>query len=94
VELPGGNDYNKGDDIKMVIVVRDPDGVNTFTWGIFMQNQSPLPIGGTESCNGSAECRAEVKASPPVAGTYLIGVDAIDGTGERSTGFVGEVYVN
>lgn len=92
VELPDGNTFSSGDEVKIIFIVRDPDGVKEFTWGVFTQNQTPL-IGGERNCNNATECREEVEAvAPPVSGTYLVGADAIDAHGNTARG-VGEIYV-
>ncbi len=75
----------------MVFIVRDPDGVSAFTWGIFTQNETPL-MGGDKKCNGAVECREEKKVDAPVPGTYIIGADAVDVKGNASRG-IGEIYV-
>ncbi len=92
VQLPKGNDYDTGEEIKIIIVVRDPDGVARFTWGIFTQNQTPL-VGGDEECHGATECKIERKENAPVAGTYIVGADAVDTKGETNRG-IGEIYVH
>jgi hypothetical protein len=92
IELPDGNTYDAGEDITIIFVVRDPDGVGSFKWGIFMQNQSPL-IGGDKECGGATECRHEVEEEvPPIPGTYLVGADAVDTKG-KTVRQVGEIYV-
>ncbi len=92
VDLPNGNIFDPGDEVKIVFIVTDPDGVTSFTWGIFTQNQTPL-IGGDKACNGLIECKLEVnEEAPPVSGTYLVGADAVDTTGATTRG-VGEIYV-
>jgi hypothetical protein len=92
VELPDGNTHNQGAEFRLVIIVRDPDGVRSFTWGIFTQNQTPL-IGGDRDCNNATECRIEEELeAPPIPGTYLAGADAVDTKGATTRG-VGEIYV-
>jgi hypothetical protein len=95
LEFKSSNDVEPGDDIKFDIVVYDPDGVKTFTWGVFTLNNTPLPIGGDKDCGGATECRHEVETeAPPIRDTYKVGVDAVDNAGKSSRGFVGEIYVN
>ena len=95
LEFRSSNSVGPGDDVKFVIVVYDPDGVKTFTWGVFTLNDTPLPTGGSKDCGGAIECRHEVDAeAPPIPDTYKVGVDALDNTGKSSRGFVGEIYVN
>jgi len=93
VELPDGNTHDKGDGFRLRIIVRDPDGVKSFTWGIFTQNQTPL-IGGDRNCNNATECTIEEDLeAPPIPGTYLAGADAVDSKGATTRG-VGEIYVH
>lgn len=92
VQLPDGNTFDPGDGFTMIIIVRDPDGVTSFTWGVFTQNQTPL-VGGEQKCGGATECRFDDKFdAPPISGTYLAGADAVDTKGATSRG-VGEIYV-
>lgn len=92
IELPKGNTYDPGDDITLVIIVRDPDGVVSFTWGVFTQNQTPL-VGGEQQCGNAPECRIQEElTAPPISGTYLAGADAVDTKGALKRG-VGEIYV-
>jgi hypothetical protein len=92
VELPDGNTYDQGDEFNLIIIVRDPDGVQSFTWGIFTQNQTPL-IGGDRDCGNATECRIEEELeAPPIPGTFLAGADAVDSKGATTRG-VGEIYV-
>ena len=92
VELPDGNTHSEGDNFRLIIIVRDPDGVKSFTWGIFTQNQTPL-IGGDRDCGNATECRIEEELeAPPISGTYLAGADAVDSKGATTRG-VGEIYV-
>jgi hypothetical protein len=92
VQLPNGNDYSPGDKIKLVFIVRDPDGVARFTWGIFLQNGTALK-GGDKECNGAVECSEEREERAPIPGTYIVGADAVDSKGNTKRG-VGEIYVN
>ena len=91
VELPKGNTFDPGSEVKIVFIVRDADGVASFTWGVFTQNQTPL-IGGDKECHGASECREEKTVNAPLTGTYLVGADAVDTKGFTSRG-VGEIYV-
>jgi hypothetical protein len=81
-----------GESVKIIFIVRDPDGVKSFTWGIFTQNQVSLK-GGEKECHGAKECSKEVKESVPIKGTFIVGADALDTKGKTSRG-VGEIYVN
>ncbi|MBN1991529.1 MAG: hypothetical protein JW953_02415 [Anaerolineae bacterium] len=91
IELPNGNTFDPGDEVKIVFIVRDTDGVSSFSWGIFTQNQVSLK-GGEKTCNGATECKLEVKEVAPGTGTYIVGADAADTTGATTRG-VGEIYV-
>ncbi|MCB0211138.1 MAG: hypothetical protein KDJ52_17495 [Anaerolineae bacterium] len=92
VELPDGNTFDKGDKFKVVFIVRDPDGVSEFSWGVFTQNQTAL-VGGDIDCRNAIECRHEEKLeAPPFSGTFIVGADAIDAKGEDNRG-IGEIYV-
>jgi hypothetical protein len=92
VELPDGNKFGKNDKVKIVFVVRNPEGVKEFTWGIFTQNQTSLK-GGKHECGGTTECRLEVKENaPPISGTYIVGADALGADGKIVRG-IGEIYV-
>jgi hypothetical protein len=92
VILKDGSDYDVGDKVKITIVARDPDGVASFTWGIFTQNQVGLK-GGDKKCNNATECSTNIEESIPLAGTFIIGADAVDTKGNKNRG-VGEIYVN
>jgi hypothetical protein len=92
VQLPNGSTFSPGDEVKIIFIVRDPDGVKSFTWGIFLQNLSPL-IGSDKICNGAVECQIEVEEeAPPLTGTYIVGADAIDVKGNTARG-ISEIYV-
>jgi hypothetical protein len=92
IEVPEGSTYDPGETVRAVFIVRDPDGVSGFTWGIFTQNLTPL-IGGDKDCGGATECSLEVKEDAPgVPGTYILGADAQDTTGKVKRE-VGEIYV-
>lgn len=92
VELPDGDVFSSGEEVKIVFIVRDPDGVDSFTWGIFLQNLTPL-VGGDEFCGGATECRLEVEENaPPLTGTYIVGADAVDVHGNTARG-TSAIYV-
>jgi hypothetical protein len=92
VLLPDGNTFDVGDEVKIIFVVRDPDGVKDFSWGIFTQNQTSLK-GDKHECGGSTECRLEIEEDvPPFPGTFIVGADALDSTGQTQRG-IGEIYV-
>jgi hypothetical protein len=92
VELPDGNTFDKGDEFEIKFIVRDPDGVWSFTWGIFTHNQTSL-MGGEEICHNARECSHEVEVeAPPFSGTFIVGADAVDSKGETSRG-IAEIYI-
>jgi len=91
VQLTDGNKYDVGEKIKIKIVVWDPDGVKSFTWGIFTQNQVSLK-GGDKNCNGATECSTHIEERIPIPGTFIIGADALDSKGNANRG-LGEIYV-
>jgi hypothetical protein len=94
ITLPDGNEYDIGDEVKVIFTVRDPDGVRSFTYGFFTQNQSPLGGGGTQECGGNTECSREIEEEvPPLEGTFIVGADAVDSKGETNRG-IGEIYVS
>ena len=92
VELPDGDVFSAGEEVRIVFIVRDPDGVDRFTWGIFLQNLTPL-IGGDKVCGGATECKVEVKENAPsLTGTYIVGADAVDVNGNTARG-TSAIYV-
>lgn len=92
VELPDGDVFDAGDEVKIIFIVRDPDGVDKFTWGIFLQNLTPL-VGGDKFCGGATECKIEVEENaPPLTGTYIVGADAVDVHGNAARG-TSAIYV-
>ncbi len=89
VELRDGDTYDAGEKIKIKFIVTDPDGVWSFTWGIFTQNLTPL-IGGEKICHNAPECSLEEEVyAPPIPGTYIVGADAVDSKGEGGRGISG-----
>ena len=93
VELPDGQEFGTDDEVKLVFVVRNPNGVKEFTWGIFTQNLTSLK-GGNHNCSGATECRLEIEENaPPIPGTYIVGADAIGADGKMVRG-IGEIYVH
>ena len=91
VELPDGNTHDVGDKFEIRFIVTNPNGVNEFKWGIFTQNQVSLQ-GGTIKCNGATDCRHEEDVSSPLAGTFIVGADAVASNGGTSRG-IAEVYI-
>ena len=63
------------------IVVSDPDGVSSFTWGLFAQNASPLGLGGEKNCGNSGQCDASGEFEAQLTGQFFLGVDAADSKG-------------
>lgn len=93
IEFPDGQEFGTNDKVKINFIVRDPNGVSKFEWGIFTQNQTSLKNGKKE-CGGVTECREEVKESaPPISGTFIVGADAVSSTGATKRG-IGEIYVS
>jgi hypothetical protein len=82
-DLPDGDTYNVGDDVKFRIIVSDPDGVGSFTWGVFAQNETPL-LGGDKSCGNAQQCDLSDEFEAPLPGQFFFGVDAVDGQGNTS----------
>jgi hypothetical protein len=91
VELPDGNTHDLGDTFEVKFIVRDPDGVWSFTWGFFTQNQTSLK-GGEKICHNAPECEEEVEIESPLRGTFIVGADAVDSKGEVARG-IGEIYI-
>lgn len=92
IELPEGNTYDPGDKFKIVFIVRNPNGVKNFTWGIFLQNLTPL-IGGQKACNNVPECtHVQEVVAPPLTGIYIVGADVANSKGGIDRG-IGEIYV-
>jgi hypothetical protein len=91
IELPDGDRFDKGDDVRVVITVRDPDGVASFEWGIFTENNVSVK-GGNHSCGNATECRREEKFEAVLSGAFQVGVKAVDSQGNRSIE-VKQIYV-
>ena len=81
IELPDGDTYSLNDDVRIIITVRDPDGIKNFEWGIFAQNGSPTGLGDEIGCNNLVECRVEDEFETKLPGQFFIGVDAVDALG-------------
>ncbi len=91
--LPDGNSYPKSGQIKVICTIRDTDGVTSFVWGLFTQDLIPLIAGGEVLCHNAPECIHEGTINlPPIPGTFIIGADAIDSTGQYGRG-IAEIYV-
>ena len=92
IELPSGDTYGLEDDVKFRIVVTDPDGVNSFSWGLFAQNGSPLGFGGERNCGGSNSCDLSDEFKAKLTGQFFLGVDTIDSKG-NATREIKQLYV-
>jgi hypothetical protein len=89
--LPDGNKYGKGDDVEVIITVRDSDGVEKFKWGVFTENEVAIE-GGDKDCDGATECRIEEEFEAVLDGAFQIGVDAKDNRGNHTIGMQ-QIYV-
>ncbi len=81
IELPNGDTYGIGDNVKLIITVRDPDGIGAFSWGVFTENKVGL-VGDEINCNNATECRVEEEFTTKLAGAFQIGVEVKDTKGE------------
>ena len=81
IDLPKGDTYREGDKVEFTITVIDPDGVKSFAWGVFAQNNSPVGIGGDKGCGGGTECKHGGNFEAKLPGQFFIGVDALDNNG-------------
>ncbi|MDX1521947.1 MAG: hypothetical protein R3264_10000, partial [Anaerolineae bacterium] len=91
IELPNGDKYSLDDEVKLIITVRDSDGVKNFDWGVFAQNGTPLVDGGKD-CGNSSECRTDREFKTPLEGDFQIGVEAFDSTGQKTIQ-ISQIYV-
>ncbi len=92
ITLPNGNSYPKSGQVKVIYTIRDTDGVTSFTWALFTQNLTPL-IGGEVLCHNAPECIHEETINlPSITGTYIIGGEAVDSTGQIERE-IAEIYV-
>jgi hypothetical protein len=92
IDLPDGDTFGLADDVRVVITVRDSDGVGSFTWGIFAQNGSPLGLGGDHNCGGVTECGTNEEFETKLTGQFFVGVDAVDSKGNK-TREIKQLYV-
>jgi hypothetical protein len=83
IEFPDGDTSDVGDDVKVVVTVRDPDGVGIFEWGVFTENKTPLK-GDKHDCGGQQECRTDAKFEAVLSGTFQFGVEARDTQGNKT----------
>jgi hypothetical protein len=79
--LPDGDTYGVGDEVKLIITVRDSDGVGKFSWGVFTENKTGL-LGDEEDCHSAPECRIEEEFETQLPGAFQIGVEAKDTKGQ------------
>jgi hypothetical protein len=89
--LPDGDRFGVGDDVRVIITVRDPDGVASFEWGIFTENNVPVE-GGERGCGNATECRIEEEFEAVLAGAFQVGVEAIDSKGTKTIE-VKQIYI-
>jgi len=92
ISLPDGDTYKTGDKVKFDITVSDPDGVKSFTWGVFTQNQSPVGLGGDKGCGNATQCTLSDKFEAKLPGIFFLGVDALDTAG-NTVREVKQIYV-
>jgi hypothetical protein len=81
--LPDGDKFGMGDEVKVIITVSDPDGVNFFKWGVFTQNNVAIK-GGDRNCGNAGSCGTDEEFEAVLDGTFQIGVEAEDSQGKRS----------
>jgi hypothetical protein len=81
IQLPDGDTYSLNDNVRIIVIVQDPDGVKEFEWGVFAQNGSPTGLGDRKGCGNLAECRLEDEFETKLTGQFFIGVDAVDALG-------------
>ncbi len=92
VNLPNGNEYRLHDKVTVIITVSDPDGVSSFTWGIFSQNRTSL-AGDTKECGRATSCEIEAKFEAKLAGQFAVGVEAVDTQGQKTQTNAAQIYV-
>ena len=83
IELPDGEKYDRGDDVRFIVRVSDPAGVNRFEWGLFDGTGTSLKSGG-KGCDNRNECSTEQEFEAVLDGTFQIGVKAYDASGTES----------
>lgn len=93
ISLPDGDTYNQNDKVNFTITVSDPDGVATFTWGVFTENQSPVGLGDDKNCGNGNECSLSGNFKAKLTGRFIFGVDAIDTKGNKTRTIQG-MYVS
>lgn len=83
IELPDGLVYAVGDNVKIKITVTDLAGINEFTWGLFVNTDMPIGIGGLKDCNGAVVCEITYIFTPREPTSYRLGVGALSVDGEN-----------
>lgn len=81
INIHTGDEYALDQDVKFTITVSDPDGVKSFTWGVFAQNGSPVGLGGERNCGGANQCDLSDDFKTKLTGIFFLGVDALDSKG-------------
>lgn len=92
INIPGGDEYGLGDKVKFNITVTDPDGIQSFTWGVFAQNVSPVGLGGEKGCGGATQCDLSDQFEAQLPGIFFLGVDALDSQG-NTVREVKQIYI-
>lgn len=92
IDIPSGDKYGLGDDVKFNITVTDSDGVRSFTWGVFAQNGSPVGLGGDRDCGGASQCTLSDEFETKLTGIFFLGVDAVDTQG-NTVREIKQIYV-
>ena len=93
IDLPRGDIYKLEGEVRVNITVSDPDGVSSYSWGVFAQNGSPLGLGGNVGCGNSGQCNSSEEFEAKLTGQFFIGVDALDAKG-NTVREVKQIYVN
>jgi hypothetical protein len=83
IELPKGDKFDVGNEVQVIITVRDSDGVTNFEWGVFTENGVSVK-GANKKCDNRSECSVEEKFKASLEGTFQIGVDAKDTQGNKT----------
>jgi hypothetical protein len=91
IDLPSGDRFSIGDEVRVRITVSDPDGVSTFDWGVFTENRTSVQ-GGERNCGNATHCELEEEFEAQLPGAFQIGVEAKDATG-ATTIEVKQIYV-
>jgi hypothetical protein len=91
IELPSGDKFDQGDDVRFIVTVSDPSGVKNFEWGIFDATGTSLKSGG-KGCDNRTECSTDQEFEAVLDGTFQIGVKAFDSSGIESIE-IKQIYV-